>query len=499
MKMRPVLIVSSLIIFSILIPAQMSKVNIIIKTNVPGASVTIDDQSKGKTNNSGQIIIPDVDVGRHQVKIARQGYEKITQTIEVDTLNVMFNIKLKKLKEKPKEKPIESKPEVKPEPSKPMQSTYLMIRCNIGSADVYVDGVFKGKTDSRSGNFYLKIKPGKIDSKLEKAGYETYNRSIDAGLGGSIDVPLIKVKQETNILLFVFIAVIGVTALVLIFILLRVLSGARAMGRFGDYQLLKPIGKGGMAAIYKARWMKTNQLVALKVMDASLMHDKELVLKFFSEGKIVSEINKKFPGAPVIRVLEYGRDRIKTLGIPYITMEFFEGTSLSHIITATRIDLQEKIHIIMEVARALGSAHQLGIFHRDITPDNILINGKDVRLIDFGIAEESFNPNTELTDSVTGKPIYMSPEQCAAKGVNGKSDIYSLGVIFYFWVSGHPPFYAKNHLEVMRMHQEVSVPPIDREIPANLNALITAMLDKDPELRPSADELYENLKKMIPE
>jgi tRNA A-37 threonylcarbamoyl transferase component Bud32 len=499
MKMKPCLILSFLIIFPILMPAQTSKVNIIIKTNVPGASVTIDNQLKGKTNNSGQIIISNIDIGRHQVKISGQGYEEITQTIDVDTLNVMFNIELQELKEKPIEKPIESKPVTKPEQSKPIStgSTYLMINCNIGSANVYVDGAFIGKTDSTSGNFYLKTKPGKIDLKLEKEGYKTFSKTIDAGLGGNISVPLIKEKEETNILLFVFIAVIGVTVLVLIFILVRVLSGARAMGRFGDYQLLKPIGKGGMAAIYKARWMKTNQLVALKVMDAGLMHDKELVLKFFSEGKIVSEINKKFPDAPVIRVYEYGRDRVKTLGIPYIAMEFFEGTSLSQIITTNRIDLKEKIRIVMEVARALGAAHQLGIFHRDITPDNILIKGKHVRLIDFGIAEESFNPNNEITDSVTGKPIYMSPEQCAAKGVNGKSDIYSLGVILYFWITGHPPFYAKNHLEVMRMHQEVPVPPLDREIPANLDGLITAMLDKNPALRPSADELYEALKKII--
>jgi predicted Ser/Thr protein kinase len=499
MKMKPGLILSFLIIFSILIPAQKSKVNIIIKTKVPAASVTIDKQPKGKTNNSGKIIVPDVEIGRHQVKISRQGYEEITQTIEVDTLNVMFNIELKKVKEKPKEEPIESKPEVKPKPPGPIvaQPTYLMIKCNIGSANVYVDGAFKGKTDSRTGNFYFKTKPGTIRLKVEKAGYQTVSKSINAGLGGSIDAPLTKVKEKGNILLFVFIAVIVVTALVLIFILVRVLSGSRAMGRFGDYQLLKPIGKGGMAAIYKAKGMKTNQLVALKVMDAGLMHDKELVFKFFSEGKIVSEINKKFPAAPVIRVYEYGRDRVKTLGIPYIAMEFFEGTSLAQIITATRIDLKEKIHIVMEVARALGAAHQLGIFHRDITPDNILIKGKHVRLIDFGIAEESFNPNTEITDSVTGKPIYMSPEQCAAKAVNGKSDIYSLGVIFYFWVSGHPPFYAKNHLEVMRMHQELPVPPIDRDIPTSLNALITAMLDKNPTLRPSADELYEALKKIM--
>jgi hypothetical protein len=142
MKMKPCLILSFLIIFPILMPAQTSKVNIIIKTNVPGASVTIDNQLKGKTNNSGQIIISNIDIGRHQVKISGQGYEEITQTIDVDTLNVMFNIELQELKEKPIEKPIESKPVTKPEQSKPIStgSTYLMINCNIGSANVYVDG-----------------------------------------------------------------------------------------------------------------------------------------------------------------------------------------------------------------------------------------------------------------------------------------------------------------------------------------------------------------------
>jgi tRNA A-37 threonylcarbamoyl transferase component Bud32 len=482
-----------LIIFPISILSQQSKVNIIIKTNEPGASVTIDNRFKGKTHDStGQIIIPNIDTGAHNVKISKDGYEDVVRDIQVDTLNVVFNFELKKIP------PKIVTPPVKPPPDTPVRGgTYFMIRCNIGSANVYVDGVFKGKTDKKSGNFYLKTRPGNIDLQLEKDGYKTFKKAIAIGLGGSIDVTLTKIKKKTNVLMVIFIVIVAATVLVLGFILIKVLTGSKALGRFGDFQLLEPIGKGGMSAIYKARKLETNRLVALKVMDAGLMHDKELVNKFFSEGKLISEINKKFPDAPVINVYEFGRDRIKTLGIPYIAMEFFEGMSLARLITSSRVDLSEKIYIVMEVARALTAAHQLGIFHRDITPENILIKGKQVRVIDFGIAEEERNADMKTDDSLTGKPIYMSPEQCSGKGVNGKSDIYSLGVIFYFWVSGNPPFTAKNHLEVLRMHQESPVPPLNAgEIPPGLNALITAMLDKNPLIRPSAADVYEALKKI---
>jgi serine/threonine-protein kinase len=258
--------------------------------------------------------------------------------------------------------------------------------------------------------------------------------------------------------------------------------------------MVEKIGYGGMATIYKARHRVLKKTVALKIIDKELLKDKDLVQKFFMEGEAIEKINNAFPDAPVVKVIEYGSDRHKTNGIPYISMEYLKGSSLIKLIQKNRIsNLKQKFFIMREIARALDASHQLQIFHRDISPDNVIIGNGRITLFDYGIAKQELNVYKTLDGSIAGKPIYMSPEQCASRQVTDKSDIYSLGVIFYYLVEGRPPFYAKNPVDIMNRHQKKLPPALKTDISPGIKKLISAMLSKSPQKRPSANEVVKIL------
>jgi serine/threonine-protein kinase len=277
-------------------------------------------------------------------------------------------------------------------------------------------------------------------------------------------------------------------------LLLWVYRHAAPLGKFGDYELIKIIGQGGMATIYKARHPVRKKTVALKVMDNNLLKDRDLVLKFFMEGEAIENINNAFPQSPVVKVIEYGAKRYKPYDIPFIAMEYLKGKNLTQLIRKNKISgLRQKLFIVKEIARALKASHQLRIIHRDVSPDNVIISSSKITLFDFGIAKQELNLYKTLDGSIAGKPIYMSPEQCAGKKVTDKSDIYSLGVIFYYLVEGQPPFYDKNPVEIMNKHKKKLPPAFTRDVPPAVKNLISAMLAKSPQNRPSADDIIDIL------
>jgi serine/threonine protein kinase len=293
------------------------------------------------------------------------------------------------------------------------------------------------------------------------------------------------------IFFLVFISLVIAVA-VLVFLFIRRMS---LHTKLGDYNLLEIIGRGGMATIYRAKNRVLKRIVAVKIMDQGLVGDADLVYKFLKEGENLAKINSEFPDSPVVKAIEYSHPQSDSL---FIAMDYLEGANLKEIINSgNNLDLESKLHIIREVARGLHCSHSLQIYHRDVSPGNIIVHGDTITLIDFGIAKQEFSSYHTLQGGIVGKPYYMSPEQCGAKPVSEKSDIYSLGAVLFYLLEGKPIYDSRSHIEILKMHQTSPIPAITEPVTEELKDLINKMVAKKPQDRPAALKVAEKLDILI--
>jgi len=241
---------------------------------------------------------------------------------------------------------------------------------------------------------------------------------------------------------------------------------------FGDYERIATLGTGGAATVYKAISRQDGQVVAVKVLHQS---DPYLRDKFKKEG----EIGQVLRHPHILRVYGYGESR----GLLYIVMEFVEGgTERDRMYPGRPLPIDEVITIAGQVCDALQYAHQMEVYHRDIKPDNIFItsNGK-AKLGDFGIARLAQSVTRTGSGWLIGTPHYMSYEQAKGHDIDGRSDIYSLGIVLYEMVTGQCPFTADNPLAVVDKHiQEYPIPPsrINPDVPPKIEDVIMRALEK---------------------
>jgi serine/threonine protein kinase len=260
----------------------------------------------------------------------------------------------------------------------------------------------------------------------------------------------------------------------------------------GNYRITELLGEGGMGAVYLAEHPGIGRKAAVKVLHPDLTRHDEIATRFFNEARAANAI--RHPG--IVEVYDFG-----TLpsGVSYIVMEFLRGESLAKRLRAGAMQTDAAVRIASQAADALGAAHAVGIVHRDLKPDNLYVcpdprnpGGEMVKVLDFGIAKLAGGPTDPgsvktRTGVVMGTPIYMSPEQCrGTRTVDHRSDIYSLGVIFYEMLVGQPPFVSEGFGDLVNMH--LNVPPASArskraEIPLALDALVMKMLAKNPEDR----------------
>jgi serine/threonine protein kinase len=276
------------------------------------------------------------------------------------------------------------------------------------------------------------------------------------------------------------------------------------------YEVLERIGTGGMATVYKARHVTFNEIKALKLVSNKLMDDQEFLRRFRTEAIITRKLHH--PNAVALDDFDTTAD-----GRPFIVMEYVQGRSLrSWIHDLGSLPPQRALNIAKQVAAALGAAHKLGIVHRDIKPDNIIVlpqnGGNDVvKVFDFGIAKMhkggadiAGDHATTKTGMVVGTPQYVSPEQASGRigdQIDGRSDLYSLGVVLYEMLTGRLPFKSDTPVGYLIHHlQTAPTPPQALRPPAHLNdgisALLMKALEKDRDLRfQSADEMIAALEK----
>ena len=257
-----------------------------------------------------------------------------------------------------------------------------------------------------------------------------------------------------------------------------------------EYEILEELGRGGMAIVFKARERQLERDVAIKVLPFSLAFDKEFVERFQREARTSAKL--EHPGIiPIYRVGKNGR-------VIYFVMKFLRGQPLSSVLAARgSLPPGEIRQVLVQVARALAYAHKSGIVHRDIKPDNIMFDEHGMAVVtDFGIAKAATGGKLTGTGMSIGTPHYMSPEQARAQPLDGRSDVYSLGVVAYQCLTGHVPFDGEDSFSIGYKHimEELPVPPIENYDQRTLFEVIKKMMAKSHDDRfQTADELVQAL------
>ena len=212
-------------------------------------------------------------------------------------------------------------------------------------------------------------------------------------------------------------------------------------GRIGKYDIVKPLGKGAMGIVYLAKDSMLDREVALKVMVSNIADDPDLKMRFEREAKAVARLSHP----NVVNVFDLG---YHTDGSPYMAMELLRGDDLQKTLRLGPMPLERKVSIIVQVLVGLAHAHQAGIVHRDIKPANIFIgNDGSVKIMDFGVARLT-TASVTGTGAIVGTADYMSPEQVKGARVDGRSDLFSVGCMFYEMLTGKRPFHAENLMAI---------------------------------------------------
>ncbi len=259
------------------------------------------------------------------------------------------------------------------------------------------------------------------------------------------------------------------------------------------YTLKRKLGQGGMAAVFLAVQESFGREVALKILVPSLAKEADFAERFLREARTMAQLSHPH----IIVVHDIGQAN----NLRYYAMAYHPGQDLTHRIRSGGVTVQEALRITRQLADALACAHDQGIVHRDIKPDNVLFRERDdgAVLTDFGIAKSVHNEENQLTraGSTVGTPKYMSPEQARGQQVDGRADLYSLGCVLYEMLTGQPPFLAEEAVTLAIKHCQDPIPRLPREL-ARLQGLIDRLLAKHPAERPASGlELMAELDQLL--
>ena len=265
----------------------------------------------------------------------------------------------------------------------------------------------------------------------------------------------------------------------------------------GRYEVIASIARGGMGRVYKAIDTLLDREVAIKVLDRSLSSNATFVSRFKKEARAAARLNHP----NVVSLFDYGADG----DLYFIVMEYVEGQALSSLLNGgDRLTPRRAAEIALEVAEALDSAHARGVVHRDVTSNNIMVTSSRTKVADFGIAHLTAGSDDYTTAKkgvIVGTAAYLSPEQARGAGPDGRSDIYSLGIVLYEMLAGRVPFRGDSSLATAYMHilQQV-VPPslLNVEVPVALETIVMRSLAKDPDDRyPTAADMAQDLRRFV--
>ncbi|NDJ53257.1 MAG: serine/threonine protein kinase [Chloroflexi bacterium] len=262
--------------------------------------------------------------------------------------------------------------------------------------------------------------------------------------------------------------------------------------KFGQYEVLKQIGKGGMATVYLGQQKSIGRMVAIKVLPAHLSHDDTFIKRFEREVQTIALLQHP----RIMPVYDYGQQG----GSPYIVMAYLNGGTLSDLVKEQgTLPLDRVARITEQIAEGLDFAHDQGVIHRDFKPSNVLLDANgNAYLADFGIAKISMDTGGLTGSGIVGTPTYMAPEMFKQEPITPAVDVYALGVTVFQMFSGEPPFGGTTPVHLMYAHLNEPVPTLSarrHDLPEALQAILDRAMAKRPEQRyPSAQKLAADLK-----
>ncbi|HSC73290.1 MAG TPA: protein kinase [Gaiellaceae bacterium] len=265
----------------------------------------------------------------------------------------------------------------------------------------------------------------------------------------------------------------------------------------GRYEVEELVGHGGMSSVYKAHDALLERHVALKILHEQYSNDEDFVERFKREARSVAQL--QHPN--IVTVIDRGEEE----GRQYIVFEYIDGENLKErVVRNGRLDVREALEITLEVARGLAFAHEQGLVHRDVKPQNILLNGDGrAKVTDFGIARTVDVDGMTQTGTVLGTSNYIAPEQASGKRVDAHSDVYALGAVLYELLAGEVPFPGESFVVVAMKHMHEPAPSlldVRGDIPLRVAAAVDRALEKDPEQRfPTMDAFAAELEAALAE
>ena len=256
--------------------------------------------------------------------------------------------------------------------------------------------------------------------------------------------------------------------------------------RLGPYEIVAPLGAGGMGEVYRARDTRLNRTVAIKILPADFSGDVRLRIRFEREAKTISALNHPH----ICALHDIGRQN----GIDFLVMEHCEGKTLARRVADGPLPIEQVLRYGIEMADALEKAHRQGIIHRDLKPANVMITKSGVKLLDFGLAKERVESSADASTieqvseegKIVGTIQYMAPELLQGKAADARSDIFALGLVLYEMTTGKPAFSAASKASLIAAILEHEPEPLKPTTPPALDRLIRACLAKDPDERVQA-------------
>jgi serine/threonine-protein kinase len=251
------------------------------------------------------------------------------------------------------------------------------------------------------------------------------------------------------------------------------------------------LGRGGMGSVYKARELTLDRHVALNIVPESRRHHAQFVERFRREARTAARLRHP----RIVAVHEVG-----TLGgFPYFSMDYIDGSTLRALIERRGpLSSEDAISVVVEICRGVAHAHSKGVIHRDLKPENVMIDNEgDVFVLDFGLARIAEEPGFTRSGEILGTPFYMSPEQLGGGKLDERSDVYSIGLVLYYCLTGEDLFAADGLTAVIAKHVSMRAGDVLQwasVLPPNMQDLVVSMLEEDPNMRTrSVKEILERL------